>query len=196
MRAHAIAGLSLLALAGCAAVPSQATIDRHNQRASDAAIARAQARFGGARFEPASVTVWNDRYGAPPEPDPTAPIVFAATVRGQGQGDQLYRMADGTLGLAGPTCASGDSCGCDLGIGYIYLRRADGHVAVVRLAPKLTTYVREVDACGYGCGQPSPEPPTVIAGLGVTDPAMIEIVEEPVRVERVVERCANPTPRP
>jgi hypothetical protein len=36
----------------------------------------------------------------------------------------------------------------------------------------------------------------VIAGLGVTDPTAIEIVEESVRVERVVEHCDNPTPRP
>lgn len=196
MRAHAIHLVSLLALAGCAAVPSQATLDRRNQSASDRAIARAQARFGGARFEPASYTLWNDRYNAPAEPDAAAPVAFAATVRGQGAQDQLYRMADGSLGLAGPTCASGDSCGCDLGIGYVYLRRPDGHVAVVRLAPRLKTYVHEVDACGYGCGQPSPEPPTVIAGLGVSDPAMIEVVEEPVRFERVVEHCDHPTPRP
>lgn len=187
----------LVALAGCAAVPSQSTIDRHNQRAHDAAIARAQGRFGGAPFEPAYVTLWNDRAMATPEtPDPAAPVALADRVRGQGGHDQLYRMADGSLGVAGPTCASGSSCGCELGIGYAYLRRDDGRVAVVRLQPRLTTYVREVDACGYGCGQPAPPAPTVIANLGVSDPAAIEIVEVPVRVERVVEHCDNPTPRP
>lgn len=187
----------LVALAACAAVPSQATIDRHNQRASDAAIARAQGRFGGERFEPSVYQLWADRPVDPSAaPDPAAPVTVADRVRGQGPQDQLYRMADGTLGVAGPTCAAGDSCGCELGIGYVYLRRTDGHVAVVRLQPRLKTYVREVDACGYGCGQPAPPPPTMIAGLGVTDPAAIEIVEESIRVERVVEHCDNPIPRP
>lgn len=198
MRPHRLGLPALLvALAGCAAIPSQATIERHNQRASDAAIARAQGRFGGARFEPSFYSVWADRPVDPSAaPDPAAPVTVADRVRGQGPQDQLYRMADGTLGVAGPTCAAGDSCGCELGIGYVYLRRPDGHVAVVRLQPTLKTYVREVDACGYGCGQPAPPPPTVIAGLGVTDPAAIEIVEESIRVERVVEHCDNPIPRP
>ena len=198
MRPHRLGLPALLvALAGCAAVPSQATIDRHNQHASDAAIARAQHRFGGERFEPTYVNLWTDGYArASEEPDPAAPVVLPDRVRGQGAQDQLYRMADGSLGVAGPTCASGSACGCDLGIGYVYLRRPDGHVAVVRLQPALKTYVREVDACGYGCGVPAPPPPTVIAGLGVTDPAAIEIVEESVRVERVVEHCDNPIPRP
>ena len=196
MRPHRLGLPALLvALAGCAAVPSQATIDRHNQHASDAAIARAERRFGGERFEPTYVNLWMNEY-APEAPDPAAPAVLPDRVRGQGDQDQLYRMADGSLGVAGPTCASGGSCGCDLGIGYVYLRRPDGHVAVVRLQPRLKTYVREVDACGYGCGQPPPPRPTVVAGLGVTDPAAIEIVEESVRVERVVEHCDNPIPRP
>lgn len=198
MRTHRLGLPALLAaLAGCAAVPSQATLDLHNQRASDGAIARAQRRFGGERFEPSAYQLWGDRAVDPSAaPDPATPVAVADRVRGQGDHDQLYRMADGSLGVAGPTCAASDACGCELGIGYVYLRRGDGHVAVVRLRPTLKTYVREVDACGYGCGQPAPPPPTVIAGLGVTDPTAIEIVEESVRVERVVEHCDNPTPRP
>ena len=187
---------ALVALAGCASVPAQATIDRRNQRAYDAALASAQQRFGGAPFAPAIHHLTTNPDEGPVTPAPDAPTALPTQVRGQGADDRVYRMADGNVGVAGPTCALGSACGCDLAIGYVYLQRPDGRVAVVRLQPQLTTHVREVDWCGYGCGVPAPPEPIVVANLGVDDPALVEVIEVPLRVERVVEHCDNPVPRP
>ncbi|MBK9033642.1 MAG: hypothetical protein IPL61_20655 [Myxococcales bacterium] len=193
--------LVLLALAACGSPPSPAEVSRHNTGAYDAAVARAQARFGGAPFQPATVGVDDpDRFGGHPpsledQPPPT-PEPLADRATGAGPGDALFRLPSGTLAFAGPTCAAGDSCGCEVGIGYVYLQRPDGQVAVVRLQPTIKTYTLEVDSCGYGCGQPSPPEPRIAADLGVTDVSAIEVLEEPFRFERVVETCANPMPRP
>ena len=191
-------------LAACASAPSPAEVSRHNTSAIDAAIARAQARFGGAPFQPAQVSVRVPGEGYPgyePAPDPSAPPPPAperltARVRGQGADDALYRLPSGALAFAGPTCLMGDSCGCEVGIDYRYLQRDDGQIAVVRLTPEVKTYTLELDTCGYGCGQPPPPAWPTAADLGVTAADAIEVIEAPYRFERVVTTCANPIPAP
>lgn len=184
-----------ICLTACASAPSPREVEAHNQRAYDAAIARAQARFGGAPFEPSMWTVYDGMYRADPTETPT-PTPLAARAKGQADGDALYPSPSGHLGFAGPSCAMGGSCGCEAGIGYRYLARDDGRVAVVRLTPDVKTYTIEVESCGYGCGQPPPPVPIYVADLGVDDPAQIEVIEERYRLERVVETCDRPMPRP
>lgn len=194
------AALVVLALAACGSPPSPAEVGRHNSAAYDAAVARAQARFGGAPFQPAMVDVGGpDQFGGPAVvPDERLPPPTRLTERATNQGpnDTLYRVPSGALAFAGPTCAMGSSCGCEVGIGYVYLQRPDGRVGVVRLQPTIKTYTLEVEFCGYGCGQPAPPEHAVAADLGVADLDAIEVLEEPFRFERVVETCANPMARP
>lgn len=64
-----LAVVAPMVLAGCASAPSQREVERHNQRAYDAAIARAQRRFGGAPFEPQVWTAgWRDGHATSPVP--------------------------------------------------------------------------------------------------------------------------------
>lgn len=192
----------MIAAVGCGSVPSQTTLDTHNQRSYDDAVARAEQGFGGETFTPVRYTMWPGGDAAAAESgdataeSPAPPAAVADRVRGQGDGDQLYRMPGGNLGMASQGCLVGSACGCDVSLSYLYLRRADGHVAVVRLRPTIKTYRKKVEACGYGCGVPAPPEATVIADLGVTDPALVEVIEAPFRREEVVEYCDHPTPRP
>lgn len=186
---------SLIAIAACASTPSQREVEAHNQRAYDAAIARAQARFGGAPFEPTTWSFYSDHGRGDLDPA-AAPTPLAARVTGQADSDALYRSPSGHLGFAGAACLMGGSCGCEVGIAYRYLVRDDGRVAVVRLTPDLKTYTIEVDSCGYGCGQQPPPMPTFVADLGVDDPGQLEVIEERYRLERVVQTCDNPIPAP
>lgn len=193
---RAALGLTTITLIACASAPSPREVEAHNQRAFDAATARAQARFGGAPFEPSTWSFGGYGFGGDPSEGAGVPTPLTARVAGQADGDALYPSPSGHLSFAGPRCAMGGSCGCEAGIGYRYLARDDGRVAVVRLTPDVKTYTIEVEACGYGCGQPAPPEPTYVADLGVDDPARVEVIEERYRLERVVETCDNPIPRP
>lgn len=177
-------------------VPGPQEVEDRRTHAFDQAVAHAQLRFGGEVVELDQVVVGADPRGWM-EDGGAAPLKpVDERVAGQGAADALYRLADGRLALAGPTCLEGGSCGCDVAISYRYLRRADGKIAVVRLTPAVERIEVEVASCGYGCGQPSPPQPVVAAALPVTEAAQVEVIDEPYAYVRVVETCEHPIPRP
>lgn len=175
-------------VASCATVPSYETIARNNRRASDAALTRAQADFGGTPFSPTTIIV---NTSAADQPTP-----LVASVKGQGPNDRLYRLGDGSLGIAGQACAVEHSCGCAIPIEYRYLTNGNGRVAVVRLVPDVKTYRVKVDSCSFGCGVPNPSPPLAIANLGPKDPGEVEVIEQRYLFERRIETCDHPRPQP
>lgn len=185
-------------------VPSVEEARASRARELEGAFARAQARVGGDEITVDQVVVERAAWMNGPEPDEPGgadaaaalPVRVDARVAGQGGDDVLYRVRDGRLALAAPTCLRGSSCGCEIGIDYRFLRRADGHVAVVRLMPQVETVKVEVESCGYGCGVPAPPQPATAALLPVTDAGAIEVIDAPYRYVDVVPTCAHPVPRP
>ncbi len=197
--------VAALAVAACRHVPGPQEVQDSRAHAFDQAMARATARFGGASFEVDQVVVddgggrfraapkdADDEAGAP-RPRPTR---LDQRVTGQGADDVLYRLPGGGLALASPTCLQGGSCGCSIAIDYRYLRRDDGHIAIVRLTPEVEVIEVKVASCGYGCGQPPEPQPLTAPGFEVTDPTQLEVIEERYHYVDVRQTCANPIPAP
>lgn len=197
--------LAIVTAGACRHVPSPQEVQDSRTHAFDQAIARAQARFGGALISVDEVVIDRgdgDRYqppeddevaGAPPRPQP---VRVEQRITGQGDADVLYRLPSGRFALAAPTCLEGGSCGCDIAIDYRYLRRDDGRLAVVRLTPKVEVVEVKVESCGYGCGQPPQPRPLTAAALDVADPAQVEVIDESYRYVDVRRTCDHPIPAP
>lgn len=193
----ALAALAAVAATGCARhVPGPAEVAARRAAAFDEALARARARVGADTSEltPDQVVVeaggWGPLHGD--DTTFTPPPRLEATVAGAGATDVFYRLADGRIAVAGPTCVQGSSCGCEIGIDYRYLRRGDGSVAVVRLTPDVEVVTVKVASCGGGCGQPPPPQPSVAAALPVTEPTALSIVDERYHYLVVHETCDHP----
>lgn len=198
MRRTAALAIVLSALGCRAHVPTPAEVSASRAGEFAAALARAQQTFGGAQIEAEPIVIDDRGQGPRPDGDAPAPVPqrLATRVPGQAEDEALYLAADGRVGLSGPDCVRGDSCGCDVPLTYKFLRREDGGVAVVRMTPVVETIQVRVDSCGYGCGVPSPPRPVVAALVPVTDISKLQVIDAPYRFVEVVETCAHPIPRP
>jgi hypothetical protein len=196
---------SLLGLTGCVMSPEavaslQSDVAIRNQERHEQALRDAERSAGGNVFTPPFVSIpdpdspgGSDGVG---EASADTPVKLPDGFAGRVDGEALYRMPNGKLGFAGPTCLSGDSCGCDVSQEHVFFKRPDGKVIIVRLVPTVVDRTVKLEFCGYGCGMPAPPPPIVVADLGIEWADQVEIRSIRWTSERVVETCDHPTPVP
>lgn len=180
--------LFALLLAGC--VPSQAHLDAENKSAASDADAKAAA--AGTPFTPASTSVPLTRAGI--------------TMEGLIAGELVVRTDTGELAFAGGACLERAKCGdgCAVSATYHYVHARDGHVVIVRDRPiAIAVATRDDPSCPAGCGGGTPPPPPLVPvqaitvqGLGITDPAQLEVRDNRYEVKYIARRCTNTTPVP
>jgi hypothetical protein len=180
--------LCLLCVAACGASAASwhEEAERNNPRAKDAALARfARGRalapidlpvIGTEQFEAAST---------------------AATPLGRGLvAVPSAHVAAPALGFEESSCASGDSCGCDVSAEYHAYTEGD-RIVIARMVPDIEVHrIVRSGECGEGCGVQAPPPAATIVSLGSIDPANVEIADVHYHYDHVVETCEHPMPRP
>lgn len=101
--------------------------------------------------------------------------------------------ADGAppIAFVEPSCANGQSCGCDE-IPILVGQAKDGTTVVVRfIANYHTQTVDQSGTCGFGCGVPQPVGPSRVFQLPATTTAQAKVVSQPYDVYGVSARCEH-----
>ena len=100
------------------------------------------------------------------------------------------------LAVAEDSCASGDSCGCDVSAEYHVWRQGD-RVVIARMVPDIEVHtVKHSGSCGEGCGVQAPPPPVTYLSLAGIDRSKVEIDEIHYHYDEIVETCDHPIPAP
>ncbi len=188
MRRAMMCAVALAACGGSVAELRQ-TADRDNPRRHDEAVAAVVAQRHLAPTEVPSIGGALPGEAAPGLAVGTGDLtnqLFARGATGEHAASLVFMEA---------SCESGSACGCDVPAEYRYFKDGDRTV-IVRVVPDIRVVQVHVPSCGTGCGQPAPPQPQPLRDLGAIEPSAVELVQVHYRLDRVVETCDNPLPRP
>jgi hypothetical protein len=187
----------LIGAIGCGGMSATDVETLHRGAAADTAASFAEARDRALTRH--VLTAREDGDVPPLEPNeqgevPEATRVFAAAPDRSLTGREsivLYAAGSQTprAALVVPSCADGNSCGCEEPVTYVMAVDLAGRDVVLRMTPvDHTESVHQAGACGYGCGVPTPpRPPYVYLLRG--SPESLRVIDVPYDRHSVSVSC-------